>query len=327
MSRKKQKQPPAQSATVDPVTASGHEEEPPDIRAPEGATLQVRQSLNDDAGIDHETVVKAVVDAVADTFVNAILDARDAARTAGMEAAVRTKGNRTRTPVGVDGCKHGWLAVAGPVASCQAEVHERFESVLLRHPGALVVVDIPIGLVASTSGRRVDALMRKWLRNRHPTVFTPPCRAVFDATDYEDAKRRNLEATGKRISQQAWALVPKIKEVDGLMTPRLQRQVLEGHPEVAFACLTGEPMLHRKTTPAGRLERERALRVEGYDSDRLKSCLSLGSGAQMDDLLDACVLHDVARRVLEGTAQALPDAEDRDPNGLLMQVWHAPRRN
>ena len=53
------------------------------------------------------------------------------------------------------------------------------------------------------------------------------------------------------VAAEPWAPVPKIKEVDELITPSLQEQVLEGHPEVAFAGLTGEPMPHSKTTPAG----------------------------------------------------------------------------
>ena len=330
VSRKKQENLPARRAHGDPVTLSGNEVSA-DVRSDDpvagDGTPQVLQSSHENADIGRETLVGAVVDAVAETFVKAIFGARDAAREAGLAAAMQTEANRRRTPVGVDGCKHGWLAVAGPIASCQVEVHERFESVLLRHPDALVVVDIPIGLVDSGDGRRVDKLMREKLGGRRATVFTAPSRAVLDATDYDDAKRRNLKATGKSLSRQTWALVPKIKEVDKLITPSLQEQVLEGHPEVAFAGLTGEPMPHSKTTPAGRLERARALRGEGYDPDRLKSCLPPGGAAKIDDLLDACALHDVARRFLDGTASALPDTEERDPKGILMQVWHAQQQN
>ena len=92
---------------------------------------------NEDASVDEalrRAVAEAVVGAVTATFVDAILDARDGARKAGIEAAKRTMANRRRTPVGVDGCKQGWLAVVGTSRSCRVEVHERFESILADHP-------------------------------------------------------------------------------------------------------------------------------------------------------------------------------------------------
>ena len=199
------------------------------------------------------------------------------------------------------------------------------QTILSDHPGALVVVDMPMGLVDAADGRRVDGLMRKRLGRRHSSVFTAPSRAALDATDYADAKRRNLEATGRSLSRQSWALVPKIREVDRLLTPSVQERVREGHPEVAFACLSGEPMTYSKKEPAGVTERRRVLRAAGYDLDRLEACLPPGGKAGIDDLLDACVLHDVACRILDGSAQALPGNEERDSRGLLMQVWHVPR--
>ena len=84
-------------------------------------------------------------------------------------------------------------------------------------------------------------------------------------------------------------------------------------------------MAYSKKTPAGVTERRRVLRAAGYGLDRLEACLPPSSKAGIDDLLDACVLHDVACRILDGSAQALPETEERDSRGLLMQVWHAPR--
>ena len=163
---------------------------------------------------------------------------------------MRTAGNRHRVPVGVDGCKHGWLAVVGNLPSCRLEVHRRFESILSNHPDALVVVDIPIGLLDSAEGRRVDKLMRNQLRRRRSSVFPAPSRAAIHATDYEEAKERNHKATGKKVSKQTWGLIPKIREVDSLMTPDLQDQVRESHPELAFASLSGKSRnITRKRPP------------------------------------------------------------------------------
>ncbi|MYD93545.1 MAG: DUF429 domain-containing protein [Chloroflexi bacterium] len=188
-----------------------------------------------------------------------------------------------------------------------------------------MVVDIPMGLVDSAEGRRDDELMRKRLGRRQSSVFMAPSRAALDATDYEDANKRNRKATGKSLSRQTLGLIPKIREVDSLLTPSVQEQVREGHSEVAFAGLSGKPTAYSKKTPAGVSERQSVHWAAGYGLDRLKACLPPRSKAGIDDLLDACVLHDVACPILAGSAQALPETEERDFKGLLMQVWHAPR--
>ena len=321
MSAKRQEPRPARDEPVADGRPGPSADAPSDEDAAGPSASWRYAAANEHAGVDEalrRVVSEAVVGAVTETFVDAILDARDRARSAGIEAAKRTMANRRRTPVDVDGCKQGWLAGVGASRSCRVEVHERFGSILANHPDALVVVD-------SAEGHRADALMRKRLGRRQSSVFTAPSRAALDATDYEDAKKRNLEATGKSLSRQTWGLVPKIREVDGLLTPSRQERVREGHPEVAFASLSGKPMAYSKKAPAGVTERRRVLRAAGYGLDRLEACLPPSSKAGIDDLLDACVLHDVACRILDGSAQALPETEERDFKGLLMQVWHAPR--
>ena len=331
MSRKQQGPRPARGARDGPVADArlGESADAPSGEDAAGGSASQRHAASKgDTGIDEglrQAVAEAIVGAGTETFVDAVLEARDAARKAGTEAAKRAVASQQRTPVGVDGCGCGWLAVTGPTPACRVEVHERFETILSHHPDVLMVVDIPMGLVDSADGRRVDGLMRKRLGHRHSSVFTAPSRTALDATDYEDAKRRNLTATGKSLSRQTWGLVPKIREVDGLLTPSLQGLVREGHPEVAFASLSGKPMAYSKKTPAGVTERRRILRAAGYDLECLEACLPPGGKAGIDDLLDACVLHDVACRILDGSAQALPETEERDPRGLLMQVWHAPQ--
>ncbi len=328
MSAKRQEPRPARDEPVADARPGASVDAPSDEDATGSSTSRRYAASNEDAGVGEalrRVVAEAVIGAVTETSVDAILGARDGARKAGIEAAKRTMADRRRTPVGVDGCKQGWLAVVGTSRSGRVEVHERFESILADHPDALVVVDIPMGLVDSAEGRRADELMRKRLGCRRSSVFTAPSRAALDATDYEDAKKRNRKATGKSLSRQTWGLVPKIREVDGLLTPSRQERVREGHPEVAFASLSGKPMAYSKKTPAGITERRRVLRAAGYGLDRLEACLPPRSKAGIDDLLDACVLHDVACRILDGSAQALPETEERDFRGLLMQVWHAPR--
>ena len=90
------------------------------------------------------------------------------------------------------------------------------------------------------------------------SVFPAPARAVLGASDYEDAKRRSLEATGKKVSVQTFAIVSKIRAVDALLRrdAKARRLVREIHPEVCFWALNGcKPMKHRKKDEAGFRER------------------------------------------------------------------------
>jgi predicted RNase H-like nuclease len=49
--------------------------------------------------------------------------------------------------VGVDGCPAGWVAVVqARDGRLGCEVVPRFEAVVARHPLALILVDVPIGL-------------------------------------------------------------------------------------------------------------------------------------------------------------------------------------
>src|SRR5207248_8623660 len=97
-----------------------------------------------------------------------------------------------------------------------------------------------------------------------------PRRALLACRDWADASG---------VSRQAFNLLPKIAEVDALVTPTRQSQVREVHPELAFAALAGGvPMAWPKRTAAGRAERLAALHVA--DVPRLR-------GAAPDDVLDA----------------------------------------
>ena len=55
---------------------------------------------------------------------------------------------------------------------------------------------------------------------------------------------------------QSFVIMDKIRQVDDLVTPAMQKRVREIHPEVAFYVLNGErPVEHNKKTLAGRNER------------------------------------------------------------------------
>lgn len=225
---------------------------------------------------------------------------------------------------GVDGCRAGWVvAVAGTgppevrsvaVLPTLAAVMERVD----RGQLACVAVDMPIGLPAD-GPRPCDGEARRLLGPRRSSVFPTPARVVLDATDYTDALVRSRAAIGSGLSRQAWNLVPRIAELDALLTPARCRTVLEAHPELAFAVLAGEPPRHPKRTVAGRRERLRVLRP--FVEDRWTRPASVPRGAAGDDVLDALVLAVRAAQWHTGAVPAVvTGGADRDGCGRPMQI-------
>ena len=103
-------------------------------------------------------------------------------------------------------------------------------------------------------------------------------RALLSFADYAAANRW-AKADGKGLSRQLWNILPKIREVDALVTPERQRRLFEMSPELSLAVLAGAPMAHPKTTPAGRTERIDALAVKIY----LPLVRPVDPGEQLDD--------------------------------------------
>lgn len=244
--------------------------------------------------------------------------------------------------LGVDGRRGGWV-VAGVDSDRSSTVH--FSLVddlsdlfrLARLGRASIVIDIPIGLPAR-GVRRCDVAARRFLARLHgPSVFNAPARAAVEAVGarplpegarreraYRQACRLNEHASGLRLSRQSFALLPRIAEVDRRISPSLQARVHEGHPELIFQVLAGEPLLTRKRTAAGVAERLRVLNRAGlaFDVERVRDRLGRRAVAA-DDVVDAAACAVAARRVIEGDALILPrrlDERVRDPRRLRMQI-------
>jgi predicted RNase H-like nuclease len=192
---------------------------------------------------------------------------------------------------------------------------------------AVVAVDVPIGLLDSyeAGGRACDRAARKLLgRLRGSSVFPAPVRPVLAATSWEDACARSRASApdGRAISKQTYAILHKIREVDQLLQarPELRNVVYEIHPEVSFCELAGKPMAHRKTSPAGRSERQRELArcfqaLDQIEKDGREQRLPI------EDILDATVACWSARRIISGEGRSLPDSVLSDSTGLPMAIW------
>jgi predicted RNase H-like nuclease len=113
----------------------------------------------------------------------------------------------------------------------------------------------------------------------------------------------------------------KIDEVDALMSPELQRRVVEVHPEVSFATMNNDVALKlSKKTAAGRALRIGLLgQAWGVDVGALVQ-KHRGKDAKPDDILDAMAACWTAERVLRGEAEWLPPVPPVDSRGLRMAI-------
>jgi predicted RNase H-like nuclease len=189
---------------------------------------------------------------------------------------------------GVDGCRAGWIAfkVELPSLATSLEVID-LPSLLKNRPSdlAFLAIDIPIGLLDGS--RACDQAARKLLgQPRGTSVFAAPCRAALTAKIHAEASAISRQDTGRGLSQQAFGIGSKIKQVDNAITPETQQWAYEVHPEICFWALNGQrPMVHNKKTKEGVAERLALLSPVFPEIERHLGGRPPGVGK--DDLLDA----------------------------------------
>jgi predicted RNase H-like nuclease len=155
-------------------------------------------------------------------------------------------------------------------------------------------------------------------------VFPAPSRAWLNARSYEDACRLRTIHERKKVSRQAFGILRKVREVDGLLRASLalRRRVIEVHPELSFAQWNGGPLRHNKKQPGGRLEREQLIDSR-WPGARVRLWQTLDrSRFARDDLNDAfATLWTASRFRTQGTALVLPqDAHQTDRHGIPMRI-------
>jgi predicted RNase H-like nuclease len=219
--------------------------------------------------------------------------------------------------VGLDGCRDGWLAAIEEQGVIRLQVVASLESPFDDPALVAAVIDVPIGL-PEAGPRTCDLEARRLLRApRASSVFPAPLRSMLSAHDQHEASRIRFAAEGKRCSVQLAAILPKIREVDKLMSPERQLRVREGHPEVSFATMNASrAMSHPKRHAAGREERSSLLAEHFPD---IRTALA-GVGRFSEDAVDAYAMLWTARRVVKRTSRTLSDASSVDRRGLRMEI-------
>lgn len=229
-------------------------------------------------------------------------------------------GRRPSTPdtslpvLGLDVARGGWVGAlldpsghGTPMLLTGASVSEVVEKA---GDLAVVAVDIPIGL-PDDARREADVQTRAFLPGKSSSVFTTPVREAVYAESYGQANAVNREKVGSGVSQQAFELRRRIKEVDAWVRQDLSFLVAECHPEASFAMMAGEPVASKKRSAEGSKERRDILARHG-----IYVPTNAPTGVGTDDMLDACAAAWTAHRVKTGSARTFPDDPQTFSDGI-----------
>ncbi|MGD8785619.1 MAG: DUF429 domain-containing protein [Thioalkalispiraceae bacterium] len=231
------------------------------------------------------------------------------------------------TYLGIDGCKAGWF-----MARMDEEKNTSF--VMLQRITELdayldsakcICIDIPIGLHRRHPDERLcDKQARKVLRpKRSASVFPAPSRCALACETYEQANQRNRECTGRGLSRQSFAIMPKIREVDEYLHNKQPRPNLhEMHPEIGFWTLNEQTaMQYNKKESEGYEERMAVLtRYLTTARDIIEQAMQQYKRSEVarDDIVDALVCALIATHYQ--SLRRFPEQPEIDEVGLPMEI-------
>ncbi|MDZ7715994.1 MAG: DUF429 domain-containing protein [Balneolaceae bacterium] len=232
--------------------------------------------------------------------------------------------------LGIDGCRAGWIAISLDEEGAGywlLESNEEFKEFLEKFDR--IFIDVPIGLEDEKYVRECDEKLRDQLGpNYQASVFNPPIRPALHAPTYAEASMTSYEITDKKISIQAWNIMPNIKIVDQLLTSddELKEKVFESHPELLFQKLNGgSSILQKKATKKGLRHRLGLLKKQSkYADDFFRDIKEEYRRNQVDedDIVDAMVLALYAKKSLDSTMLTLPEDPPEDSEGLTMAIHY-----
>lgn len=225
--------------------------------------------------------------------------------------------------LGADGCRRGWAVVSvDSQRQLDLFVAEHLGDVASRHPGAVLAVDIPIGLTDQPRG--ADLAARGVLGPASPSVFNAPPRTVVDefragtVTTHAQVSARSRAVSGKGLSVQSWNLIPKVAEVD-VLAEHVGDRLLEVHPEVSFRALADGGSLAPKWSSRGVHQRLSLLEQVGFAH---VTGLPAGEHVAIDDALDAAVAAWTAHGAALGERlRSYPERPRQHDRGRSVAIW------
>lgn len=209
----------------------------------------------------------------------------------------------------------GWVAVVVDGHGFAAASVGTLDEVLARsEPVDVVGVDIPIG-DSGGARRACDVAARRFVGPRASSVFAAPALETVAAT-YAATNEALAGAGRPKLSRQAWALLPRMREVAEVAAS--DQRLVEVHPEVSFRAMAGRHLAWPKTSWNGQAQRRRLLAAAGVE---LPDELGAVGKVPPADLLDAAAVAWSARRVARGEAATLPDPPERH-RGRVVAIWY-----
>jgi len=231
--------------------------------------------------------------------------------------------------VGLDWASKGWFGVVLDEGGWETDLFPSVWSVWKYHSDAeRVFIDIPVGL-PSDGKRACDRRAKEKLGPRQGSVFYTPVRDAVYRGNLDEAKDVNEAEAGFSIQNQAWSIVPRIREVDEFldMYPSARDRLTETHPELCFYGLNGGSPLDASKRSEEGIERRLVLLADEYadaaavyeESVERYTEPRYAPLVREDDILDALAAAVTARRP-EGKRTTLPEAPSTDERGLPMRI-------
>jgi len=188
----------------------------------------------------------------------------------------------------------------------------------------VVVVDMPIGLPSGADPRSCDLLAREALGGGgQGRVFLTPPRQALRARSVEEFLSLHRTLTGRGPGLPVWGIVPKLREVEAVVTPDLQKRVMEFHPELLWKRLAGR-VLASKHGARGTHQRLTVLAQHGVSWLLRLDMGKLPDAVALDDVLDSIIGLPVANSVARDPMykRRLPAGDPpKDERGLRMEIW------
>ncbi|MFJ6560462.1 DUF429 domain-containing protein [Streptomyces sp. NPDC091412] len=220
--------------------------------------------------------------------------------------------------LGIDACgKQGWVGIRLTGGAYAGSLVAVSLATLIERAGAVeaIAVDMPLGL-GEKGWRAADLAAKALLGTRRSSVFLIAPRPAWQEIDYPAAANRCQELTGSRLSQQAWALAPKLLEARTCWLA--DERIHEVHPEVSFYALAdGVPLAYAKKTWRGQNLRRALLAEAGLV---LPDELGEADRVAVDDVLDAAAAAWSAHRIALGIAERVPVVPEPDVEGRLIEI-------
>ena len=226
--------------------------------------------------------------------------------------------------VGVDGCRGGWITAISDHGNLRFERYDHIGELVQSVRGFdAFLIDMAIGLRNDPGQVRPDAAAKKELGRKGSSVFPIPSRRAVYAVGEDAQKQANIETLGKSLAKQTIAIIPKIRELDEFLNsnPAYKNRILESHPELVFARLSGSPVMTRKQEYPGFSERE-AILARYIEKDDLSGVWELAKTLKCnpDDLMDAACLAVAAAMQAHGMCETIPEDPEQDEVGLYMKL-------